>query len=237
MSAVTILCILSAFAVMTFGLPRRRDIYAEESPPGYVVGGYLKKPIANHDYLPSMSTFVTKDVVATNTFAGIPQDTAWDTNTKEDYTERDPQNIPINTPELAIEENASSDSSSTTGVENNDGNNREVRKKGRKPSKPQEDEDDDTPWWFTKGGGPSFTSFFPINISGGVRRRSGGPMDENDTPSGSATAIANSFSTGRGGVATSHATSFGDPYLASLFLKHGMYDLKGDGHRKGSTTY
>lgn len=46
-------------------------------------------------------------------------------------------------------------------------------------------------------------NYFPIIVRGASRGRSGG------VPSG-ATAIANSFSTGKGGVATSRATAYGD---------------------------
>lgn len=73
---------------------------------------------------------------------------------------------------------------------------------------------------------PSNNVYFPISIggSGGARRRSGGSEDEVYYPS-SATAIANSYSTGKGGIATSHATSFGDPYLAAA-LRSGFFNFK-----------
>lgn len=60
-------------------------------------------------------------------------------------------------------------------------------------------------------------TYFPIYIGGyrGNSNRRLGSEDDSYSPS-SATAIANAYSTGKGGVATSHATAFGDPYLASV---------------------
>nr|CAI5858954.1 unnamed protein product [Callosobruchus analis] len=86
-------------------------------------------------------------------------------------------------------------------------------------------------------GTPTYNAFFPIHISSGSltrsRHRSGsstaGAAEEEDAGlagSGSATAIANSFSTGRGGIATSHATSFGDPYLAAMLAKNGLINFR-----------
>ncbi|KAK9889121.1 hypothetical protein WA026_004391 [Henosepilachna vigintioctopunctata] len=82
-------------------------------------------------------------------------------------------------------------------------------------NKPVPDEEDSAGSSFPFGGGNSsfFNTFFPIMLGGrsGVSRKSGG----DDGSLGGATAIANSFSTGRGGVASSHATSFGDVYMSS----------------------
>ncbi|XP_072388497.1 uncharacterized protein [Diabrotica undecimpunctata] len=243
---MVILCILSVFFLCTTdALPSKRGLWrhVEPSQSGYMIGGYYKNPSPNQDYYPSMTAFVTKDVVATNTFAGLPQEQGWNSDSKEEFTERVPvaQDIPNRTPEIAIE-----NSDSAEGSTANNNNINKTNRKGRKPSRPQQEDEDETPWWASKSGGPSFTSFFPINISGGgggswKRRSAGsGAQDENDipySPSGSATAIANSFSTGRGGVATSHATSFGDPYLAAMFLRNG-YNLKGHGQqRAGATNY
>ncbi|XP_019874306.1 uncharacterized protein LOC109602383 isoform X2 [Aethina tumida] len=78
----------------------------------------------------------------------------------------------------------------------------------------QEDEEDDddeqVAWPF---GGRGYNAFFPISFG---LTRSGGrqSLDEDGSyPAGSATAIANSFSTGKGGSSSSHATAFGDPRL------------------------
>ncbi|KAJ8971253.1 hypothetical protein NQ314_000794 [Rhamnusium bicolor] len=76
---------------------------------------------------------------------------------------------------------------------------------------------------------PSYNAFFPISISGGAPARTRQGDDEGFYP-GSGTAIANSFSTGKGGIATSHATSFGDPYLASLIRK-GLLNFKSKNHQ------
>nr|CAH7725960.1 unnamed protein product [Callosobruchus chinensis] len=107
----------------------------------------------------------------------------------------------------------------------------------------ESDEDDDggnDSFPFSLGGRkgtPTYNAFFPIHISSGLstrsRHRSGsstaGGADEDDAGvggSGSATAIANSFSTGRGGIATSHATSFGDPYMAAMLAKNGLINFR-----------
>ncbi|KAJ8957918.1 hypothetical protein NQ318_001915 [Aromia moschata] len=75
----------------------------------------------------------------------------------------------------------------------------------KKPAKEEEEEDDGGlpaywPFGSSKGSVPSYNAFFPIHISGGgapSRRRSGNE-DDGYYP-GAATAIANSFSTGKGG--------------------------------------
>lgn len=83
----------------------------------------------------------------------------------------------------------------------------------------EESEEDDSPaWLFGKN-----NAFFPIMFGG--MGGSGRKSNEGYYP-GSATAIANSFSTGKGGVATSHATSFGDPYMSTLF-RNGNFNRKG----------
>lgn len=83
---------------------------------------------------------------------------------------------------------------------------------------------------------PTNNVFFPITISGGARSRArNGDAQEEDEfyAPGSATAIANSYSTGKGGIATSHATSFGDPYFASMLYRNGFFNYnKG---KKGQT--
>lgn len=81
-----------------------------------------------------------------------------------------------------------------------------------------------------RGGIPAYNAFFPIFIggsspSGRSRTRSANAEDAGGYP-GSATAIANSFSTGKGGVATSHATSFGDPYAATMLRNAGLFNFR-----------
>ncbi|XP_076256068.1 uncharacterized protein LOC143193628 [Rhynchophorus ferrugineus] len=70
-------------------------------------------------------------------------------------------------------------------------------------------------------GQASYNSFFPIFIagnSGSARGRSA----NGEGGLGSATAIANSFSVGKGSVATSRATSFGNPSAASALRSAGL---------------
>ncbi|XP_018326999.1 uncharacterized protein LOC108738205 [Agrilus planipennis] len=84
-----------------------------------------------------------------------------------------------------------------------------------------EDDEDQSGFWPFKvnnRGQPVYNAFFPITLGGlGGRSRVKAYDGIEELPSpGAATAIANSFSTGKGGVATSHATSYGDPYLSTL---------------------
>ena len=88
---------------------------------------------------------------------------------------------------------------------------------------PEEEEEEDEPSFFSrgKGGGkdrgPYYNSYFPMmfgfypGLGGG---RHGNREDGIAYNPGTATAIANSFSTGRGAVATSHATAYGGPHFA-----------------------
>ncbi|XP_019879807.2 uncharacterized protein LOC109607779 [Aethina tumida] len=84
----------------------------------------------------------------------------------------------------------------------------------------QEDDDDDQIAW--PFGGRGYNAFFPISFG---LTRSGGRQNQDEDGSylgGSATAIANSFSTGKGGVASSHATAFGDPASSQHFLRKNL---------------
>lgn len=98
------------------------------------------------------------------------------------------------------------------------------------PETPNEDageeEDDNTAssWPFPSRNFPAYNTFFPIVLGGYPNSRTRNTNDENAYP-GAATAIANSFSTGKGGVASSHATAFGDPSLATLF-RNGGFNFK-----------
>ena len=86
----------------------------------------------------------------------------------------------------------------------------------------EEEEEEDEPSFFgrgkgsNKGLGPFYNSYFPMvfgfypGFGGG---RQGNREDGNAYNPGTATAIANSFSTGRGAVATSHATAYGGPHF------------------------
>ncbi|XP_066260052.1 uncharacterized protein [Euwallacea similis] len=109
------------------------------------------------------------------------------------------------------------------------------------PALPEEDEDDTSlpaSWPFfgsERSGAPAYNAFFPVFINGGSpssrsQTRSNGAQEE--TYPGSATAIANAFSTGKGGVATSHATAFGDPYAAAMLRNSGLFNIKTKSSRK-----
>ncbi|XP_063219668.1 uncharacterized protein LOC134529467 [Bacillus rossius redtenbacheri] len=84
------------------------------------------------------------------------------------------------------------------------------------------DEEDEQPFHPSKGRNPGkhYNSYFPIYFGlpgyGGRGQGEGGPLNP-----GVATAIANSYSNGRGAVATSHATAYGGPNF-------------GNGAKKGS---
>lgn len=93
------------------------------------------------------------------------------------------------------------------------------------PTKDQEDSEGSWPF----RGRSSQNTFFPIYLGGyrsGPRSRNAEQVPEENYP-GAATAIANSFSTGRGGVASSRATAYGDPY-ANRAMRDGY------GFRKGT---
>lgn len=100
-----------------------------------------------------------------------------------------------------------------------------VSKKKPEDKPEAEEEENDSPWPFFKDTRRSYNAFFPIVIGGGNPDSRGIGRNSGEYPSGSATAIANSFSTGRGGVASSHATSFGDPYL-SMLLRNALFKRK-----------
>ncbi|XP_066144211.1 uncharacterized protein [Euwallacea fornicatus] len=109
------------------------------------------------------------------------------------------------------------------------------------PAQPEEEQDDTSlpaSWPFLgsgKNGAPAYNAFFPVFINGGSpsgrsQTRSNGAQEE--TYPGSATAIANAFSTGKGGVATSHATAFGDPYAAAMLRNSGLFNIETKSTRK-----
>lgn len=85
----------------------------------------------------------------------------------------------------------------------------------------EENEEPASSWPFPSRNFPAYNTFFPIIFGGYPNARSKNANEESSYPGG-ATAIANSFSTGKGGVASSHATAFGDPSLASLFRNGGF---------------
>ncbi|XP_017782372.1 PREDICTED: uncharacterized protein LOC108566819 [Nicrophorus vespilloides] len=82
----------------------------------------------------------------------------------------------------------------------------------RKPAvKPQEEEEEQVHHG-SRNDFPGYSSFFPIYFGGaGGAQRNGGEGYRPGT-----VAIANSYSTGKGGIASSHATSFGNPDIEAL---------------------
>lgn len=75
------------------------------------------------------------------------------------------------------------------------------KKQAKRPVEEDDDENDEYPRMPTG-------AFFPMFFGWGGRSSNGAP--------GGATAIANAFSTGRGGVATSHATAYGPPSRSEI---------------------
>ncbi|XP_076256069.1 uncharacterized protein LOC143193629 [Rhynchophorus ferrugineus] len=73
-------------------------------------------------------------------------------------------------------------------------------------------------------GQASYNSFFPIFIAGNSGSGRGRSANGEEGGSGSATAIANSFSIGKGTVASSHATSFGNPSAAAALRNAGLFN-------------
>ncbi|RZB38683.1 hypothetical protein BDFB_002748 [Asbolus verrucosus] len=165
-------------------------------------GGYYGHPSDTRSYIPQGAmTFAAGDTIATNSFAG--EESPFDLQTSAEETTEKRSVYP------SLEEVPEVETSTIKAK----------RIPKRKPSNDEDDSgEDDLPssWPFSGGRNvPSYNAFFPIMFGGtSGTKRSGG--DDGFYP-GSATAIANSFSTGKGGVATSHATSFGDPYLSTLF--------------------
>lgn len=98
-----------------------------------------------------------------------------------------------------------------------------------------EEESDEEPAlpaaWPFAGARGGYNAFFPIFIGGSGSARSRAAGQDDGTP-GAATAIANAFSTGKGGVATSHATAFGDPYAAAMLRNAGLFNLRTKTGRK-----
>lgn len=100
--------------------------------------------------------------------------------------------------------------------EQKSGGGEERRIPKKRPQKPEEEDDDDdknSGWPFAGGRNTFFPIIFGGGGGGGFKSRS---SEDQGYYSPGSTAIANSFSTGKGGIATSHATSYGDPYLASF---------------------
>lgn len=191
--------------------------------------GYYGNPPA---YPGAMTAFLSDDTVAAGSFAG--EEYAPAPSEQEDAvevlvpkgSEQEEQVVEVTEP--AVELTTLEDLEVTTAKP------KRLPKKKRPSTTPatvdeeedeEEDEEDDAPWPFGRRNVPAYNTFFPIVFGGypvGGRSKKGN--EENSYPGG-ATAIANSFSTGKGGVASSHATAFGDPSLASLF-RNGNVNFK-----------
>lgn len=204
--------------------------------------GYYGAPINRRSaYIPpgGMTAYAHGDMISTNSYVGaqpppLPHLPAADYAPEEDtyaehggqesqHTYSEPEEKPIyeaaETTDEVVKEEVEIPSSTIKP--------KRLPKKKQKPQIDEEeeeashDEEEEGDYWpFKKSGRrgmPSYNAFFPIMLGGySGRGRSG----EQDGYPGSATAIANSFSTGKGGVASSHATAYGDPYLSTL-LRNG----------------
>lgn len=175
-----------------------------------MVSGYYGRPDHRSQYNPqgAMTAFVSGDTVATNSYLGR----------YHPVQESDELDVPAEDNFEAPGLTESSGGEATQEVLP-PSNSKPKRIPKRKPKKPVQEEDEDEEedegsWPFALGRkGTSYNAFFPI-MFGGYRGNKG--RDSDTGYPGSATAIANSFSTGRGGVASSHATAYGDPYVSTL---------------------
>lgn len=101
------------------------------------------------------------------------------------------------------------------------------RKKGQSPTPKRNDEADNTDDYLPALDRyvSAYNSFFPIILGGYPNSKIRSSDVEEGAYPHEATAIANSFSTGEGGVASSHATAFADPSLRAM-LKSGYFNQK-----------
>ncbi|KAB0800161.1 hypothetical protein PPYR_08041 [Photinus pyralis] len=212
------LCTLLFELVVISGVPLAYDDYRFPRSPqrAVMLSGYYGGP---SEYNPegAMTAFVTGDTLATNSFLGRKHNSATD---PEEFDVPVEENVEHGlTPPALVQPNREI---SNGGVQPDafpqNGGSPAKRNPKRKPVKPVEAEEDgdedEGSWPFQQGRRvPSYNAFFPIMFGGyrGVKGR-----DSDGGFPGSATAIANSFSTGRGGVASSHATAYGDPYVNAL---------------------
>ncbi|XP_065159649.1 uncharacterized protein [Atheta coriaria] len=178
-------------------VPRLRRGY-QQQPQAMMFSGFYGQP-SSYGHQGSMSAFANKDMIFTNSFAGPNE-----------------QEAPI---EEEIEVQTTTKRPS------------KVKKNKRKPtttvkpveevdhSEEDEEEDQETPFRGSNNanrpgnpGNQAGNTFFPV-IFGKSQNGGGGPP-------GAAIAIANAFSTGKGGVASSHATAYGDPYFSRMGNKN-----------------
>lgn len=210
-----------------------------------LIRGYIPKNRRSAYYQPSgvMTAYAHGDMITANSFMGEePQLTYYEPETQNNNNnipydnnggnniQHSNNNIPHNNNHEEPQEGSASDFDLSTNESTEDTIKEQVYKvsttekplvaEDKKKDEEEDDDDDNDYWPFNKKlrGFPSYNAFFPIMIGGytnGRERRT----DQGGYP-GSATAIANSFSTGKGGVASSHATAYGDPYLSTL-LRNG----------------
>ncbi|CAH0558149.1 unnamed protein product [Brassicogethes aeneus] len=208
-----------------------------------VNSGYYGHPLARRSYMPegTMTMFASgADQVATNSFLASQYPVEEEQNVylappekpdvEETVQEEAAEETPSATPEPAVIQ----EESSASQEEEEEVTTVKPKKTLRRKQKPktkvlvddsqnEEEEEEEGAWPFQFGrGAPSYNAFFPITFAANRNRGRQGFDGEDGYPTGSATAIANAFSTGKGGVASSHATAFGDPALSSLFLRKNL---------------
>ncbi|KAF5297253.1 hypothetical protein FQR65_LT10025 [Abscondita terminalis] len=210
------------------GVPHNYDRYRRSPHRTVMLSGYYgRTPQYSSEYNPegAMTAFISGDTLATNSFLGgkyYPVQGPGNIETPvEENIHQDAQPVIISPTESG--ERPEEEGKQETPEKNDVAIKRNPkRKQVVKPQTDGEEDEEEDGWPFQLGrkGGPSYTAFFPI-MFGGYRGLSGSGRDNGSGIPGSATAIANSFSTGRGGVASSHATAYGDPYVSTL-LKSGF---------------
>ena len=195
------------------------------------LSGYYSNSRSNpRTFLPDdlMTAFAVGDTVAAGSYYdGEQLDSSGQDVVQPDVIEEN-NATPIDSGNVPLESQTSSPevSRSTETIPFNKPSDNPKRSKAPlNPYDDTEDGDDEQHFWpFSRGGQPSYNSFFPILI-GGQRGGIGRSQDSESSVPGTATAIANSFSTGKGGVASSHATSIGDPYF-SMLLRKSLFNRK-----------
>lgn len=212
--------LLEISAISGYPYPYNADGFRPRRSPhrAVMVSGYYGRPIRRSQYEPegAMTAFVSGETVATNSYLGG----RYPSQESEELEEPLEENVRKGVQQVRPEHIPQQETAEGLGEEEV-ALSKPTRIPKRKPQKPQqeeeEDEEDQGSWPFQSGRkGPSYNAFFPIMLGGyqgGKGRSDGYP--------GSATAIANSFSTGKGGVASSHATAYGDPYVSTL-LRNGF---------------
>ncbi|KAL1501282.1 hypothetical protein ABEB36_006632 [Hypothenemus hampei] len=252
MSSLQLFCLV-VFVSLSWARPQT-NYY----PRPYVIGGSFYSPPGYSGYRNfrqpgQMTAMVIGDTVATNSYSGSPYFGANGISRRqvvqEQITDKPETNLIVepevneqetlfsieeDTPETTIKPFTTTQAPSTT---------RKTKTgKAKKPfitppptpqpnTEQKEEEDDDEYSWPFSGSSKGYNAFFPIFIAGG--RSKTRATEEGGFP-GSATAIANAFSTGKGGVATSHATAFGDPYTAAM-LRNSGFNVRTKNGRKLST--